>query len=103
LEAIRGDQVTINFVVTQNGTAFNLTGYSLKYQGKSAFGDTTFVFDKTATLSDATKGKASVTLLGTDLNTSLTEKETIQTQLSMSLNGTTQTVFQRPMIVHPSV
>lgn len=103
LEVFRADNVIINFEIKQNGLAFDLTNYTVKYQAKQAIGDTSLFFDKTATLTSASEGKARVTLSGSDLDTSLTEAETLQTQLYLTQSGTTRTVLQIPLIVQPSV
>lgn len=99
IEVFRGDDVSINFTVTQNGQAFSLAGYTVLYQGKTAFGDTSFVFSKTATVTDAAGGRCRVDLTGSDLD----EAGTLQTQLYLSSNGTTQTIMQFPLVVQPSV
>lgn len=99
LEVFKGDKVTINFTITQNGTAFDLTEYTVKFQAKQAIGDMSFVFDKTATKTDATGGKCQVVLDGADID----EAESLTAQLYATVSGTTQTLFQFPLIVLGSV
>ena len=99
IELFRGDDATINFAVTQGGQPFDLTGYSVLYQAKRAIGDTSFVFNKTATVTSAAGGLCRVSLTGADI----AEAETLQTQLYLSQNGATQTVLQIPLVVLPSV
>ena len=104
LEVYRAENVTINFEITQNGQPFNLTDYTVKFQGKEAFGDTAFIFDKTATKTDATNGKAQVALTGADLVTSsATDEKTVETQLFLTQAGLTNTVMQFPIRVLPAV
>lgn len=99
LEVFRGDDTSINFTITQNGAAFNLTGYTVKYQAKEAIGDSSFVFDKTATITNAAAGQCRVDLSGSDL----ADAGEYTAQLALTLNGTTNTVFQSPLVVLPSV
>ena len=103
LDVFRADDVTINFEITQNGDPFDLTNFTVKYQAKRAIGDTDLVFDKTGTKTDAKNGKVKIELVGSDLDTSLIEAETLQTQLFLTQPGSTQTIIQIPMVVNPSV
>jgi len=103
LQAFRADQTTINFEITQNGLPFDLSGYTVKYQAKQAIGDASLFFDKTGTITDASGGKVTVTLSGSDLATNPLEEETLATQLYLTASGTTQTVLQIPLVVAPSV
>jgi hypothetical protein len=99
LEVFRGDDTSINFTISQNGVAFNLTGYTVKYQAKQAIGDDSFVFDKTATVTNAAAGQCRVDLTGSDLG----DAGEYTAQLALTINGTTNTVFQSPIVVLPSV
>lgn len=99
IDVFQHDNVTLNFVITQNGAAFSLSGYTVLYQAKTALGDESFVFNKTATITDSAAGKCSVALTPSDL----VNDGTLHTQLYLTQTGLTQTVFQAPMIVNPSV
>lgn len=99
IDVFQHDNVTLNFIVTQNGIAFPLSGYTVLYQAKTAVGDASYIFNKTATITDAANGKCSVALTPSDLAAS----GTLQTQLYLTQTGLTQTVFQCPMVVNSSV
>ncbi len=103
LQAFRADKTTINFEITQNGVAFDLTNFTVKYQAKRAIGDTTPFFDKTGTVASPTSGKVTVVLDGSDLETDPLDEERLTTQLFLTQSGTTQTVLQIPLVVQPSV
>lgn len=100
IEAFRGDNLTIQFPITQNGRPFDLTGYTIKFQAKEAFDDTSFAFDKTCSLvGAATAGICQVALTGGDLVTA----GNYFAQLYLTTTGVTQSVFQCPLVIHPSV
>lgn len=99
IELFRGDNASINFAVTQNGQVFDLTGYTVLYQAKAAFGDASFVFNKTATITNATGGLCRADLVGSDINAA----QTLNTQLYLTQTGLTQTILQLPLVVLPSV
>lgn len=73
IEIIRGDSETIEFELTDNGEAVDLTGSEVFFTAKPALtndaGDTTAVIKKNVTShSDPTEGKTQIILTSTDTN-----------------------------------
>lgn len=66
MQLVRGDTAVLNVTITDNtGAAFNLTGYTIKF---TAIGAATITKNTTSgiTITDATGGKATITLSSTD-------------------------------------
>lgn len=99
VEVFRGDNVSINFTITQNGQPFNLAGYTVKYQAKQAIGDDSFVFDKTCTVTGAAAGTCRADLTGSDLAVA----QSLTSQLYLTTPGVTQSVLQVPLLILPSI
>lgn len=98
-EIAQNDSISLNFTITQNGTAFNLTGYSIVYRAKVAFADAAYVINETATITDAANGKCSVSLSATDTATA----QSLNSQLFVGLNGATLTAYRGLLTIIPSV
>ena len=88
----RGDSITLNFAVTQNGAAFNLTNYTCYFTMKATLTGSA-VLTKVSTSSaqieytDASAGLLSVYLTPTDTNT-LTPEQTYHYDLEIrNANG----------------
>lgn len=99
LDIFRGDNVSINFVISQNGLPFSLSGYTILYQAKRAIGDTDFIFSKTASITDSVNGKCRVDLVGNDVATA----GSYTSQLYLTQTGLTITALQLPIQVIGSV
>lgn len=67
-EVFRGDTPTLSFTLTQGGSAFDLTGATVRFMAKKRLKDTdaNAIIDKAVTIDDATGGLASVKLSTTD-------------------------------------
>jgi len=73
----RGDTVTIDFTVTEDDVAFDLTGSTVKFMGKTAFGltDAQATFEVTCTLTTPASGECSAELQVASVGTYLVELE----------------------------
>lgn len=68
IKVFRGDTPTLNFTLTQGGSAFDLTGATVRFMAKKRLDhtDAEAIIDSACTIDDATGGLCSVKLTTTD-------------------------------------
>lgn len=94
------DTPTFNFIINENGPAKNLTGLSLEFSAKIAPSpNSTFIFNATPTITDATNGLATITLP----QTATTPAGNYIAEVSLWGPGYKQVAIQFPLVIDPIV